>query len=99
MAVLAVFTGAITEVQYGTLKFTVYRGYDRSNGPLLHAAYLNEDGRIQVAEIWDSREALDGFVALRLSPMLDALKIRPLELTVYPMHFFAASDAIAGHRL
>jgi hypothetical protein len=99
MAVLAIFTGAITKAQYETLRFTVDWARNNPPGAVLHAAAFDDSGQIHVADLWESAEDLDAFVTRRLLPLMDALKIQPPELCVYPVHAIHAYQAIDSYRL
>jgi hypothetical protein len=97
MAVLAVFTGAITNVQYGTLQFTVKWAAKAPAGAILHTAYFDGAGKIHVADVWDSPEAFDAFLTGRLLPALDALRIKRPDVAVYPIRTLEAYRAISAY--
>ena len=99
MAVLAIFTGAISQSQYDTLRFTVDWRSDQPSGGILHAAAFDDAGRLHVADVWESAEALNTFVLERLMPAFQSLKIDPPEVAIYPLHILQAYHAIAKYRI
>ena len=99
MPVLAIFTGAISQSQYDTLRFTVDWRSDQPYGGILHASAFDEAGRLHVADVWESAEALNTFVLERLMPAFRSLKIDPPEVAIYPLHLLQAYDAIARYKI
>ena len=90
------FTGAITNVQYGTLVFTAKWTANQPAGAILHTAYFDNVGQIHVAEVSDSPEALDAFLTQRLLPALDAPSVLRPMVSVHPVGTSQANEAIAG---
>jgi hypothetical protein len=99
MAVLAIFSGAMTPTQYDTLRFTVDWARNKPAGAILHAASFDEAGRIHVADVWASQEDLEDFISRRLMPVIGALRIPPPEVAIYPIHTLQAYEAIGAYLL
>lgn len=99
MAVLAIFAGRISEAQYDALSRKVDWKGNQPGGAVFHAASFDDAGRIHVADIWESPESLDRFVAQRLAPAMQELQIEPPEVAVYPAHTVQAYRAIAAYRV
>jgi heme-degrading monooxygenase HmoA len=58
---------------------------DAPEGLISHQACTTEDGML-VADVWESREAFDRFVAERLGPALGAASVPEIEPSIYEVH-------------
>jgi hypothetical protein len=95
MAILAIFHArGLTQAQYETLRKTVNWEGDRPAGGVFHAIGFDEAGDGRVADVWESPEQLQAFVASRLAPAFAGLGLNPPEVAVYPLHNATAYAAI-----
>lgn len=97
--VLAFLTGAMTRSQYDTLRFTVNWARTHPSGAICHVASFDELGRVHIAELWESLDALNAYVAARLLPALHALRIDPPAIVVHALHSAQAYGAIERYRV
>lgn len=77
MAVLAIFTGDLNKSQYEQLRKEVNWEGQQPPGGVLHAAGFDDSGRIHVADVWESAEAMNAFVEQRLMPAYQAAWVCP----------------------
>lgn len=94
MPVLAIFTGEISKEQYDALRAEVAWETRKPDGGVVHAAAFDDQGRIHVADVWDSGEAMNAFVQERLAPALQKLEITPPDVSVFPVHNLNAYETI-----
>lgn len=99
MAVLAIFSGAMSRSQYDTLRFTVDWRSDQPVGGILHTAAFDDAGRLHVADVWESAEALHAFMRERLAPAIQSLRLQPPEVAIYPIHTLQAYGGISKYRI
>jgi hypothetical protein len=66
---------------------------------VFHAASFDDAGRIHVADVWESPEAMNAFIEKRLVPTFKKLGIAPPEVAVRPAHNINAYRAIDKHRI
>src|SRR6185295_1761205 len=97
MAILALFSSpTMTKEQYDALRREI--GWEASPAPggIIHIAGFGDQGGIHVADVWESAEALNQFVASRLMPAMQKMNATAPSVEVYPVHnanAFAAVDA------
>jgi hypothetical protein len=99
MAILAIFTGAITKSQYESLRKEVDWEGNHAPGGVFHAAGFDQSGGIHVADVWDSADAMNAFVEQRLMPAMKKLGISPPDVAVYPAHNVNAYKSVDKHRV
>lgn len=86
MAVLAIFSGVgITKEMYESLRPEVKWETEHAPGGLLHVCAFDEAGNLQVADVWESVEAMDEFVHTRLMPGMQKLGIPAPAVSVFPV--------------
>jgi len=87
MAVLAIFTGrGITKDMYEALRKEVKWESRHPDGGILHSCAFDDNGDLHVADLWESPEAMNGFVNMRLIPAMQKLGVPPPSVEVYPAH-------------
>ena len=95
MRVLAVFTGTgVTRQMYESLRREVKWETDHPAGGLFHAAGFDESGHLHVADVWESAEAMNGFVDTRLLPAMKKLGVPPPAVSVFPVYNVNAYPAV-----
>ena len=100
MAILAIFTGkGISKEQYEALRKEVHWENTLPKGAIIHIASFDESGDAHVADVWSSSEELNEFVATRLMPAMQKLKIPPPKVDVYPTHNINAYSAVSQYIL
>lgn len=99
MAVLALFTGALTKAQYDLLRAEIDWENKQPAGGIFHAASFDDNGQIHVADIWDSAESLNAFAQNALMPTFARHNIAPPSVAVYPTHKVIAYNAIEPYRI
>lgn len=99
MAVLAIFTGPITKAQYDILRHEVDWETHQPDGAIFHVASFDEAGHANVADVWETPEALNAFVAGRLLPAMQRHQIPQPNVSVFPTHVIQAYSAIERHRI
>ena len=99
MAILAIFTGNISKSQYEALRKDVVWEKNQPAGAIFHAAAFDDQGRIHVADVWESAESLNAFLEKRLIPAFKKLGITPPEAAVYPAHNINAYKSISKHAI
>jgi len=87
MAVMAIFTGTgFTKEMYEALRPVVRWESDPPAGGLVHACGFDSDGRLHVADVWESEEEMNAFVGQRLIPGFQQLGIPIPSVHVMPVH-------------
>jgi hypothetical protein len=99
MAVLALFTGDMNESQYDALRKEVGWETQHAAGGILHAASFDDAGKIHVADLWESPEALNAFVADRLQPAFVKLQFPPPDVAVFPAYNINVLAAVDAYKL
>ena len=99
MAILAIFTGNISKSQYEELRNEVNWERQQPQGGVLHAASFDDSDRIQVADVWESADAMNAFVEQRLIPAFKKLEIAPPDVSVYPVHNLNAYESIEKYKI
>jgi len=99
MPILAIFTGNMTTDQYGALRKEVNWEGDQPAGGIFHAASFDDAGRIHVADVWESSDAMNAFVETRLAPAFKKLGIEPPEVAVRKAHNINAYRSIEKHTI
>jgi hypothetical protein len=99
MAILAIFSGDITQSQYEALRKEVQWEGQHPPGGILHACGFDEGDRLHVADVWESGEAMQAFVEQRLGPAIGKLGITPPDVTVYPLHNLNAYASIEKYKV
>jgi hypothetical protein len=99
MAIMAIFAGKMTTAQYEALRKEVNWEGDQPMGGAFHAASFDDAGRIHVADVWESPETMNAFVARRLVSVFQKLGIAPPEVAVRPAYNFNAYRVIEKHRV
>jgi hypothetical protein len=99
MPILALFTGDIDKSQYELLRKEVGWETNHAAGGIIHAASVDEAGKMHVADVWESAEALNAFVASRLQPAMTKLKLPTPNVEVFPVHNLNALAAIDQYKL
>jgi len=99
MAVLAIFSGDVGKHEYDALVKEVKWKTDLAPGGMFHAAGIDAAGKLHVADVWESQEALDNFVGQRLVPAFQKLKLAPPKVEVYPVHNIDAYSSITKYIL
>jgi hypothetical protein len=100
MAILAIFhaVGATADM-YQALRREVAWETQHPVGGMFHAAAVDEQGDVRVADVWESAEALQAFVEQRLMPAMIKLGVPPPQVSVYPTLNINALPAIEPHIL
>jgi hypothetical protein len=96
MAVLAIFTGDVGKDDYDALVKEVKWKTELAPGGVFHAAGFDGAGKIHVADVWESQQALDNFVGQRLVPAFQKLKLAPPNVEVYTVHNIDAYSSIVN---
>lgn len=99
MAILAIFTGNISKSEYEALRKEVNWEKQQPSGGIFHAASFDDSGHIHVADVWESSETMNAFVAARLMPAMQKLQIAPPEVAVYPVHNLNAYRSIEKFKI
>jgi hypothetical protein len=99
MAVLALFTGDFDKSQYDALRKEVEWETRHAAGAIVHAAGVDDGGKMHVADVWESPEALNTFVADRLMPAFKKLSLPQPNVEVFPVHNLNALPAIDAYKL
>ena len=99
MAVLAIFSGQLTKSDYELLRREVNWEGNYAPGGVFHAAGFDENGGIHVADVWESKEHLDAFVAERLVPAFQKHNLQPPQVSVYPVHNVNAYSSIDKYKV
>src|SRR5437764_5898673 len=99
MAVLALFTGNLTKAQYDILRKEIDWEHKQPAGGVFHAASFDDQGRVHVADVWESPEALNAFAQQALMPAFQKHGIQPPEVSVFPAHKVQAYAAIEKYRI
>lgn len=87
MPILAIFYGqGFTKDMYETLRKEVKWEQKPADGGVFHVAGFDKAGDIQVADVWESEEAMNNFVSSRLAPAIQKLNIPMPKVEVYPAH-------------
>ena len=87
MPVLAIFYGkGVTKDKYDIMVKEVRWKDDHPKGGIFHAAAFDANGDAHVADVWDSQEDLDAFVAGRLIPIFQEHNIPAPQVEVFPVH-------------
>ncbi len=87
MPILAIFTGKnIKKSDYENLRKEVDWERQKPKGMLIHAAGSDDVGNIHVADVWETREALDDFFNKRLLPAMKKLNITQPNGEFYTLH-------------
>jgi len=56
------------------------------DGLIMHTAAVTDDGRLIIADVWESEEKLGHFVQTQLMPALQKVGVPPAEPRVMPVH-------------
>jgi hypothetical protein len=72
------------ESQYEQLRKEVNWETNRPSGALFHAAATDQDGHVQVADLWESEAQLNDFVMSRLMPAFMKHQLNPPDVSLYP---------------
>jgi hypothetical protein len=99
MAILAIFTAQLTKSDYDMLRKEVNWEGNYAPGGVFHAAGFDANGGIHVADVWESQEDLDAFVAQRLVPVFQKHKLPPPHVDVYPAHNVNAYSSIDKYKV
>ena len=100
MAILAIFYGkGFTKEHYDALRPLVNWEKDNPDGGIFHAASFDDNGDIHVADVWESAEKMNAFVAERLMPAFQKLNIPQPEVAVYPIHNITAYSSIDKYKV
>lgn len=99
MAILAIFTGEITQSQYEALRQEANWEGQQPHGGVFHCASFDESGGIHVADVWESAEAMEAFVTDRLAPAMQKLQLMAPDVAVYPAYNINAYSTIERHRI
>ncbi len=99
MSILAIFTADTTKSQYEALRKEVNWERKHPDGGVFHAAAFDDAGKLCVADVWTSAEALNAFVEGRLMPAFKKLGLEPPKATVYEAHNINAYKGIEAHRI
>ena len=94
MAILALFNANIKKADYETLRKEVNWERQKPTGMLIHTAAFDDSGGIHVADVWESREAVDDYFNKRLLPAMKKHNISPPTGEFYILHH-ANIDAAA----
>ena len=98
MPVLAFFTGTVTRAQYDILRDEVDWENKHPAGGIFHAAAVDDEGHVHVADVWESAEALNAFAANHLLPAFAKHNITPPSVAVYPTHKVLAYAGVEAFR-
>ena len=99
MAILAIFTGTMSQTQYDALRKEVDWEHQQPKGGIFHAASFDEQGQIHVADVWESPDTLNQFVERRLSAAMQKLALTPPNVEVYPVHNINAYATIKRYQI
>jgi len=99
MPILALFTGDIDKSQYDALRKEVGWETNHAAGGIIHAAGVDDAGKMHVADVWESPDALNAFVGTRLQPALTKLRLPTPNVEVFPVHNLNALSAIDRYKL
>ena len=99
MAILALFTGKISKVQYEAVRKELKWESEHPAGGICHVASFDEQGHIHVADVWESEDALNAFVVEKLAPVFAKNGIQPPHVAVFPVHNLNAYKAIDRYRV
>lgn len=87
MAILAIVTSPdINQVMYEAVRREVKWETNIAPGGLIHACSFDDKGGLQVADVWDSPEAMTDFMTQRLQPAIKKLGLPEPAMAVYPIH-------------
>jgi hypothetical protein len=87
MPILAIFNASnIKKTEYETLRKEVDWEHQKPNGMLIHTAAFDDRGGVHVADVWESRAALDDFFNKRLVPAMKKHNISPPTGEFYQLH-------------
>ena len=100
MPVLVLFDHPdVRKEQYETLRREVNWERQFAEGGMFHAAAFDEKGGIHVADVWESQQALDAFVANRLMPVMQKHNMPQPNVQVFPTHNINALPSVEKHIL
>lgn len=100
MPILAIFTGhGFTKDMYESLRPEVGWEHNNPKGGIFHVASFDESGNIHVADVWESAEFMNEFVATCLAPAMKKLNIPMPKVEVYPAHNVNAYKSIKQYTL
>lgn len=94
MPIMAIISGPHSKSDYDALRNMVKWETDHAKGGLMHVAAFDDKG-MHVTDIWETEADLQSFVADRLGPAMEKLKLAPPEMAVYPVH---ATFSLPGYR-
>jgi hypothetical protein len=99
MAILAIVTGrGVTAAMYDALRKQVNWEADHPAGGVFHAAGLDANGDLHVADVWDSQAAFEAFVSGRLGPAFGKLGIPPPTHETFELHNATAYAAVDRYK-
>lgn len=82
----------MTSDQYDAVMARLGLDANPAAGGVLHVAAVTEDG-LEVCEVWQTEQALNGFLEHRMLPVVGELGISgEPEITVVPLHNLYAGD-------
>ncbi|MDB5460051.1 MAG: hypothetical protein JWO72_1792 [Caulobacteraceae bacterium] len=100
MAVLAIFTGrGVTTRMYDDLRADIDWEHRKPPGAVFHATGVDAAGELHVADVWESKEALDAFIAARLTPAFRKLHIPPPDVEFFDIYNATAFDAVDRYKV
>jgi hypothetical protein len=100
MAVLAIFYHPdIKREHYEILRREVAWETRFPEGGMFHAAAFDEQGGTHVADVWESRQAFDAFVANRLMPVFQKHNMPAPQVQVFDAYNINALPAIEKYIL
>ena len=87
MAILAIFTGkGLDKKKYDTLIKEVGWKQTHPSGAIVHVASFDDKENIHVADVWESKEALDAFVEKQLMPVMKRMSIPMPSVEIFAVH-------------
>jgi hypothetical protein len=87
VAILAIFTQKnIKKSDYENIRKEVDWEHQKPKGMLIHTVGFDDAGNIRVADVWETREALDDYFNKRLLPAMKKLNIPPPTGEFYTLH-------------
>jgi hypothetical protein len=100
MAVLAIFTGrGVTTQMYDDLRAHIDWEHKKPPGALFHVAGVDAAGELHVADVWESKDALDAFISARLAPAFEKLDIPPPEVEFFDVHNATAFHGVDRYKV
>jgi predicted phosphoadenosine phosphosulfate sulfurtransferase len=99
--ILAIFTrNNITKQMYEALRKEVNREQDDPAGVILHASGFDDSGNnVRVADIWESDEELNNFVANRLMPVMQKAGVPAPKVEICQINDVSAYPGIDRYRV